>query len=165
MFAIFIISLIISTALAVDQTVGQSLANDRSNKITKEATRIYNEIAKDRDLASRLLDAYNKRDAALANQMLMSSPFGNRIQVLKRAYQKNQKDIANTNAKIGDIERENTRVSSLINEKQSKSQTSGSAIGDLISGAAKDPTTEPINYNGTGITSSTIEEVNYGQKR
>lgn len=165
MFALFIVSLIISTVLAVDQAVGQSMANDRNNKITKEATKVYNDIAKDRDLVNRLLDAYNRRDTALANQMLISSPFGTRIQVLKQAYKKNQKNISDTNKKLGDIDKQQTDISSQISEKQSKSQTSGSAIVDLISGAAKDPTTEPINYKGTGITSSTIEEVNYGQKK
>lgn len=165
MFALFIVSLIISTVLAVDQAVGQSMANDRNNKITKEATKVYNDIAKDRDLVNRLLDAYNRRDTALANQMLISSPFGTRIQVLKQAYKKNQKNISDTNKKLGDIDKQQTDISSQISEKQSKSQTSGSAIVDLISGAAKDPTTEPINYKGTGVTSSTIEEVNYGQKK
>lgn len=165
MFALFIVSLIISTVLAVDQAVGQSMANDRNNKITKEATKVYNDIAKDRDLVNRLLDAYNRRDTALANQMLISSPFGTRIQVLKQAYKKNQKNISDTNKKLGDVDKQQTDISSHISEKQSKSQTSGSAIVDLISGAAKDPTTEPINYKGTGVTSSTIEEVNYGQKK
>lgn len=164
MLAAFIVSLIISTVLAVDSAVGQAMANDRNNKITKEASAIYNQISKDRDLMNRLADAYNRRDTALANQMLMSSPFGTRISTLKRAYKDNQNKIKETNEELGRVEKEYQRVSNEINTKQAASQTSGSAIVDLITGASKDPTNDPVNYKKTGVTEQTIQEVNYGQK-
>ena len=165
MFAIYVISLILSTALAVDQSVAQALANDRNNKITREATKLYNQITKDKALVSRLIDAYNRRDTELGSEILNSSPFGSRMHILKQEYAKNKHDIANANRLATSIDVKNQEVQNRIAEKQGKSQTSGSAIVDLISGTAKDPTKNPVEYNATGITENTIQEVNYGKKK
>lgn len=164
MLAVFIISLVISVALSVDTAVAQGLANDRNNKITKAANKVYTDIAKDRALLNQLYEAYLKRDARLGEQILQSSPFGNRIRVLKQAMKKNQTDLADTQKKQQELEKQQTEVSNKVSEQQSKSQTSGSAIGDLISGAAKDPTNDPVTYKSSGVTEQTIQEVNYGQK-
>lgn len=161
---VFITSLIISTALSVDQSVGAALANDRSSKLSESATQLAKDISTDQSLVNDLIDAYNRRDVQLANQLMISSPFGSRFYNLRKAYSDNLSNISRANKKKSEIEQNASKAQSKLNERQVKAQTTGSAIADLISGAARADTSTP-SYTSSGLSGDQIKEVNYGQKK
>lgn len=154
MFWVALASLIISTAVGVDQAVAQSLYSDRSSKLAKETTKILNAISQDQNLTTQLLEAYNRKDNALMTDLLNSSPFGNRYHMLKQEYLKNKRNIEQSTEKLNDISSESVKAQNAINEANQKTQTTGSAFIDSIKGLTNggmiDYKYNPVNTNKKG---------------
>lgn len=140
---IAIIGLVISVLSAGDTIAGSAMNNSRNSKIAKEAKDLGNLIAEDSAFLEKLRDAYNRRDAAYANALINSSPFGQRFHQLRKRYEQNLNDMTKNTSDIVDQQTRATAAQNDMSEKQSKATGTGSAIGDLISGAAFADTTAP----------------------
>lgn len=134
--ALFLVSLVISVAFQVDATVASKKANDRNSNITKQATQIANNIAKDQALVNKLLVAWQNKDTQLASDLLYSSPFGTRVRKLKQAKDQAERNVEELNKEAINLQQKQSKLDSETSENQSKSSTSGSAVTDLISGTS-----------------------------
>ena len=79
----------------------------RTNRLTEIAKRIYNQISDNQELLDKLTDAYSRKDADLASQLLQGSGFGPRATALreaardaKAAYQAEKLDLTKKNADL-----------------------------------------------------------------
>lgn len=134
--ALFIVSLVISVAFQVDAVAANKMAQDRQSDITKRATQIAKDISKDQALVQKLLTAWQKRDNDLASELLYSSPFGSRVRKLRDAKDKAAENVNELNKEAINLQEKQSKADSQAQEASSSSQTSGSAVVDLISGTA-----------------------------
>lgn len=139
----WLVATIISAAMSIDMALANALAKDRNSNITRQASKIASQIAKDNALLDELQYAYETRDNQLAQNLLNSSPVGSRFQQLRNEKLNLEKSISKVNqlrsqVKIAEIEANNK-----INEASATAQTSGSAIIDLIKGGI---TSTPVEY-------------------
>lgn len=148
---ISLIGLIVSVISGINQTAGVAMTQNQSNKITKEAQAILKGLADDAALIQKLLNAANKKDVHLARSLLYSSPMGNRVKKLEKEYGKNVDVIRKYNDQLIDKQEEITNTQNKVNQDLSEVPNTGSAIGNLIMGASKDP-----QKNADGITTTNI---------
>ena len=149
MLAAYIISLVLSIALSVDQMTAAGLAKNRNSKLTKAAAEITDKIVQDQALLTQLRDAYNRRDNELASAILQQSPFSSSFSKIRQAYNENKLKVRKIDEDIKQQQINASKSQGEINRKLDKSQTSGSAIVDLISGTATMDTTTP-KYDSIG---------------
>lgn len=161
----WLISSIIGIIVGVGQATASYYANKRNTVIATEASRLAKEMSKDSQLIEELMDAYNRKDSNLMNNIMMSSPFGTRLHNLKQQYTMNQRSIKDLKERKVSIAEEQAKLNSQINKAQISAQTTGSVIGDLIKGGGSLTKTEPIDpYIGSGLNQNNLKEVNYGSK-
>lgn len=144
---IVIAGIVIDVLRSLDSSIGLALNSKRNARLQKDAMKIAKDIMKDQELANNLLDAYNRKDNQLQSELLMSSPFGSRLSILRSSIHKNKEAINQTKAQISDLNRRQAALNDKLNTEQTKRQTSGSAIVDLISGAARKPSTSFAEEN------------------
>lgn len=148
--AAIVASIIMSVLMATDQSLGLALGSKRQKQLQQQASKIAKEITKDQELLNNLLDAYNRKDNQLQNDILMSSPFGSRLRNLRENYNLNKNAIKETKDRLGALNTKQSSLTNDLNTELTKSQTSGSIISDLISGSARQPSSsfaETHKYN------------------
>jgi chromosome segregation ATPase len=163
--AAYLISTIVGVGQAISSSVTNAMYKERYKKLMDQIAPIAEQMAKDTQLMEALSEAYARKDAKLMNNIMMSSPFGTRLQNLKAAYNKNQLDIDKLNkAKVSAME-EQARVNSEINKAQAKIATSGSIISDLINGGGSLSSIPTLpTYKSSGYTQNDLKGVTNGQK-
>lgn len=160
---------LISTIIGVTQSISSSVTNlmykKRYEALMQKIAPIAKQMAQDSQLMEALSEAYARKDSKLMTNIMMSSPFGTRLQSLKAAYNQNQLDIDKLNkAKVSAME-EQARVNSEINKAQAKIASSGSIISDLISGGGDLSSIPDLpTYKSSGYTESDLKGVTNGQK-
>lgn len=145
----YLISLVLSIALSIDQAVAAGLAKDRNSTLTKAASQVANKITKDQAILSQLRDAYNRRDNELASAILQQSPFSSSFSKIRQAYNENKSKLKQVEADVKDQQIKASQAQGEVNDKLAKAQSSGSTIVDLISGAITTDTSTP-KYESLG---------------
>lgn len=156
---IFVLTTVISMLTGVDTAIAASIARDRNNKVTKIATRITDEIAKDNALMQQLQTAYTNRDYSLAQSLIGTNPTGNASRLIKQAIKENKKLLGDINDKMSKQAEHQSKVQGEINQANARAQTSGSAVVDLLSGGMREP--QSIEYKSSGITPEQIKGVKF----
>lgn len=159
MTAVFIITTVISLLAGVDAAIASGIAKDRNNKVTKIATKITNEIAKDNALMQQLQSAYTSRDYSLAQNLIGTNPTGTASRLIKQAIKENKKLLSDVNSKMSTQAERQSQAQTKVNELTTKHQSSGSAVVDLISGGMREP--QSVEYKSSGITPEQVKGVKF----
>jgi len=102
-----ILMVVLTAAGIAYPEVISAVGTKRTNRLTEIAKKIYNMISDNQELMDKLTDAYNRKDADLATQLMQGSGFGPRTSAIreaikdaKTAYQAEKKDLMKQNADL-----------------------------------------------------------------
>lgn len=104
-----------------------AVGNEYKKKITDLAKKIYSKISNNQMALDKLLDAYNQKNASLANAVFSQAGFGPAVKALNDEYKKNIEKMNKEKKKVND---ENTKLSNEYNELTNAGAQTGTIAGN-----------------------------------
>lgn len=152
---IYLASIILGS---IDSIGGGLIGKSRLNKVKDAYKNEIDKINKDNELINQIEVAYKNRDANLIQALLTASPFGNYAKQMANQLKDLRDKEKNLSEKKVSIATEQSKINQEYNDKLQESQSTGSLIGDLISGGVD--TSQSTKYTGSGFTDQDLQEVN-----
>jgi len=151
--------LLASLIIGLVETLNSSLTTkERLKAVSKEFAPVIKQMNKDSQLMNELEQAYQRKDSGLIQSLLNASPFASDVNSMRNELRMNKsrmKKLADDRVKVAN---EQAAINNKYQDVQNKASSSGSVIGDLITGGSFNESNQ-ADYKGSGYTDKDLQEV------
>lgn len=141
----FLAMIIMTVVSAVYGAVSTAVSDTGRQKVMKKATNLANQVTRNEKMKSELIDAYNKRDYDLANQILIASPFSGAYKTLVQEKERINQEFEQKKTQIDNLSDDMNKELADVNSHSSASGVIGGTQAHLAANEAKDDYSGEIN--------------------
>jgi hypothetical protein len=137
------ITMVVLTAAGIAYPeVISAVGSGRMNRLTEIAKKIYNQISDNRELMEKLADAYQRKDADYATQLMQSSGFGPRTEAIRNAAKEAK---AAYQAQKAELQKKDADLTNKYNEVNQASYNTNTIAGIQNADRVADSVEQAIN--------------------